>query len=197
MDFLSFCAFGVSCMLYPFAAYILALGICGYRGEHHKPIGVQQGIEVQQDDWVRHGEVVVARVLRYEESKEPKVNAELSDIMEDCPEHLRCPITWNLFRDPVRTKYGNVYERRALEAWLQSRMDANCPLTRRPLSLADVGAAPDVVAEVAKWCEQRRAQVLRSQRTLNRKQGRKHLRKHGRVPACARMGKRSTGKTYC
>ena len=83
-------------------------------------------------------------------NQQPDAKSELPESV-DCPNRLRCPITLNVFDDPVRTKYGHVYEREALEAWLQTRANAGCPLTRYPLSCADSSPAYDIVAEVAKW----------------------------------------------
>jgi hypothetical protein len=47
-----------------------------------------------------------------------------------------CPITFDVFRDPVRTKYGHYFERSFLVEWVKK--SNACPLTQQPLSLADV-----------------------------------------------------------
>ena len=51
------------------------------------------------------------------------------------PDHLRCPITHEMFRDPVVLQSGHTYERAAIEQHL--RNDRTDPLTR-----ARIGAAP-------------------------------------------------------
>lgn len=52
------------------------------------------------------------------------------------PDSLCCPILLQVFVNPVRTKYGHVFERVALEHWLDLRTE--CPLTRQPLSKVDI-----------------------------------------------------------
>ncbi|KAM8839036.1 uncharacterized protein ACB058_015598 isoform 2-T2 [Synchiropus picturatus] len=57
------------------------------------------------------------------------------------PPHLICPLTKSMFIDPVKTKYGTVYERKAIELHLkQHRYDPtagpNCPLRAGDLTPA-------------------------------------------------------------
>lgn len=51
-------------------------------------------------------------------------------------EDLICPITLQLFRDPVRAKDGHVYERQAIVTWILEH--GTSPLTREPLTLDDL-----------------------------------------------------------
>ncbi|KAK8662840.1 hypothetical protein V6N13_024727 [Hibiscus sabdariffa] len=44
-----------------------------------------------------------------------------------------CPITGQIFNDPVTLETGQTYERKAIEEWL-SRGNTTCPITRQPLS---------------------------------------------------------------
>ncbi|CAF3802955.1 unnamed protein product [Rotaria magnacalcarata] len=46
---------------------------------------------------------------------------------------LRCPITMDLFHDPVVASDGHTYERQAIEQWIRS--NGTSPLTRQPLSI--------------------------------------------------------------
>jgi hypothetical protein len=55
----------------------------------------------------------------------------------DIPDEYICPLTLELMRDPVMTKYGNSYERSAILKWVACGND-RCPLTRRPLHLNDI-----------------------------------------------------------
>ncbi len=48
-------------------------------------------------------------------------------------ELLRCPITWEVFRDPVSAPDGHTYERQAIEQWI--RRYGTSPLTRQPLCI--------------------------------------------------------------
>lgn len=53
-------------------------------------------------------------------------------------DHLICPITLELFRDPVKAKDGHVYERRAITRWILQH--GTSPLTRQPLEINDLVA---------------------------------------------------------
>ena len=56
------------------------------------------------------------------------------------PDHLCCPITCELFRDPVMlVASGHTFEREAAEAWLAAG-NATCPMTRLPVAQAGRGA---------------------------------------------------------
>ena len=46
---------------------------------------------------------------------------------------LRCPITMELFHDPVLAPDGNTYERQAIEQWIRSH--GTNPMTLEPLSI--------------------------------------------------------------
>lgn len=49
---------------------------------------------------------------------------------------LQCPITMEIFDDPVLAKDGYTYERQAIEQWILSH--GTSPMTRQPLSLNDL-----------------------------------------------------------
>ncbi|CAF3893334.1 unnamed protein product [Rotaria sp. Silwood1] len=46
---------------------------------------------------------------------------------------LRCPITMELFHDPVSAPDGHTYEKQAIEQWIRSH--GTSPITRQPLSI--------------------------------------------------------------
>lgn len=52
------------------------------------------------------------------------------------PESFYCPITYEIMTDPVVSKEGITYERRAIQHWI--RVNATSPATRNPLSEADL-----------------------------------------------------------
>lgn len=54
-----------------------------------------------------------------------------SDATLELPRDLLCPITMELFIDPVATADGHVYERRAITDWFQTRQTS--PVTNAPL----------------------------------------------------------------
>ncbi|KAL3908230.1 MAG: hypothetical protein SGILL_008559 [Bacillariaceae sp.] len=51
----------------------------------------------------------------------------------DIPSDLICPLTLEVFTDPLATKYGHNFEREAILEWLATHNQV-CPLTRKPLS---------------------------------------------------------------
>ncbi|OMO97147.1 hypothetical protein COLO4_14846 [Corchorus olitorius] len=48
------------------------------------------------------------------------------------PKDFVCPITGQIFNDPVTLETGQTYERKAIEEWL-NRGNTTCPITRQPL----------------------------------------------------------------
>ncbi|XP_031283198.1 putative E3 ubiquitin-protein ligase LIN-1 [Pistacia vera] len=51
------------------------------------------------------------------------------------PKDFVCPITGQIFNDPVTLETGQTYERKAIQEWLK-RGNTTCPITRQPLSLS-------------------------------------------------------------
>ncbi|XP_060962901.1 putative E3 ubiquitin-protein ligase LIN-1 isoform X1 [Cannabis sativa] len=49
------------------------------------------------------------------------------------PKDFVCPITGQIFCDPVTLETGQTYERKAIQEWLK-RGNTTCPITRQPLS---------------------------------------------------------------
>nr|XP_043619326.1 putative E3 ubiquitin-protein ligase LIN-1 [Erigeron canadensis] len=49
------------------------------------------------------------------------------------PKDFVCPITSQIFCDPVTLETGQTYERKAIEEWMK-RGNTTCPITRQPLS---------------------------------------------------------------
>ena len=51
-------------------------------------------------------------------------------------DELTCPITFQLFRDPVKAPDGHVYEREAITTWIL--LHGTSPFTRQPLEINDL-----------------------------------------------------------
>lgn len=49
---------------------------------------------------------------------------------------LTCPITKQVIKNPVRTPYGHLFERLAIQYHV--RQYKNCPVTRKPLTIDDL-----------------------------------------------------------
>lgn len=67
---------------------------------------------------------------------------------------LICPITLELFQDPVRAQDGHVYERQAITQWIQEH--GTSPLTRQPLQLDQL--VPD--EHIKRLAKQRRNSIV-------------------------------------
>jgi hypothetical protein len=57
------------------------------------------------------------------------------NLNESC-EHLICPITLKIFKDPIMSKSGVTYEKKAIIKWLKN--NKTDPLSREPLSIEDL-----------------------------------------------------------
>lgn len=70
------------------------------------------------------------------------------------PESFYCPLTHELFNDPVVDPEGNSYERSAITEWLQK--NSTSPITRTPLAISDLvpnRALRDAIEEKKKEIE--------------------------------------------
>ncbi|KAL5200213.1 hypothetical protein ABZP36_021416 [Zizania latifolia] len=72
------------------------------------------------------------------------------------PAHFRCPISLELMRDPVTAPTGITYDRESLEGWL-ARGHATCPVTGRPVRLADLVPNHATRRMIQDWCVANRA----------------------------------------
>ena len=64
-------------------------------------------------------------------------------------ESFICPISQQIMRDPVMTKYGHCFEREAITEWV--RKQGKCPLTQKPLSLSDIFPAYSVKSAIEEY----------------------------------------------
>lgn len=53
-------------------------------------------------------------------------------------EAFTCPITQEIIKDPVSSKYGHLYEKKAIEDWIEK--NHKCPMTNNPLEQKDLYA---------------------------------------------------------
>jgi U-box domain len=65
------------------------------------------------------------------------------------PEEFICPLTLELFHNPVVTRWGHSFERGALLRWLKHQ--EGCPLTRKPMSLRDIIANSALKERIEEW----------------------------------------------
>uniref|UniRef100_A0ACD5VR81 Uncharacterized protein n=1 Tax=Avena sativa TaxID=4498 RepID=A0ACD5VR81_AVESA len=70
------------------------------------------------------------------------------------PKDFVCPITSQVFDDPVTLETGQTYERRAIQEWLD-RGNATCPITRQHLHVGSLPKTNYVLKRlIAGWLEQ-------------------------------------------
>ncbi|XP_020585745.1 putative E3 ubiquitin-protein ligase LIN-1 isoform X2 [Phalaenopsis equestris] len=70
------------------------------------------------------------------------------------PKDFVCPITSNLFDDPVTLETGQTYERRAIQEWLE-RGNMTCPITRQKLHSSKLPKTNYVLKRlIASWREE-------------------------------------------
>lgn len=51
-------------------------------------------------------------------------------------EAFTCPITQELIKDPVTSKYGHLFEKAAIYEWIAK--NHSCPMTNKPLEVTDL-----------------------------------------------------------
>ena len=68
----------------------------------------------------------------------------------EAPSDYTFPLTLAVMDDPVMTKYGQSFERSAILQWLKAGHGA-CPLSRRPLSLADIVTNHSLRLKIVEW----------------------------------------------
>lgn len=74
---------------------------------------------------------------RQRDSKKTLKKMREGNAPEGCPKKYICEITGNLLRDPVRSPYGQVFEKRAIRTFLKKH-GRKCPITGMPLSKSEL-----------------------------------------------------------
>ncbi|KAK7268600.1 hypothetical protein RIF29_21301 [Crotalaria pallida] len=70
------------------------------------------------------------------------------------PKDFVCPITGQIFCDPVTLETGQTYERKAIQEWLKTG-NTTCPITRQPLSASTLPKTNYVLKRlITSWKEQ-------------------------------------------
>ena len=97
-------------------------------------------------------------------SDEDALQRALKDSLVLCkpspPDELCCPITLQLFQDPVKTLHGQTYERAAIEDWLESK--STDPMTGEILKIKALFSDDDMKARCSQYILSLTPQVTRS-----------------------------------
>ena len=75
-------------------------------------------------------------------------NNEERDTM--APTAFICPLTLEVMRDPVVSRYGQSYERSAILQWLVEG-NTSCPMTRQNLRMADLISNQPLRLKIRRW----------------------------------------------
>ena len=66
------------------------------------------------------------------------------------PDHFICPLTLQIMKDPLLSKYGHSFERTAILEWLATQ-DHHCPITRQPLQPSFLISNTRLIKEIQQW----------------------------------------------
>jgi len=87
-------------------------------------------------------------------TKNKKHNNPADEVPKDTPPEFICQLTQRVMSDPMKTIYGNVYDRTAIVNWLNTQGKI-CPLTGAPLSESDLVPHEELNKAIKKWILQR------------------------------------------
>jgi hypothetical protein len=130
--------------------------------------------------------------------KEQMEDSESDSDSDSDSDWMICPLTMDEFEDPVVTPYGHHFERAILEAWVTNKSET-CPLTRQPLTLADIAPAEPAFMERLRLLRLGRLQKGQKREAEGEAEGEGKQKEQStqnptsRVPNC-HFGKRCTNK---
>lgn len=68
----------------------------------------------------------------------------------EIPPEFKCAVSLKLLKDPLRSPFGQVFERQVIEAWFRD-FGNRCPLTGEPLSLQQLVSDEKLREEIHEW----------------------------------------------
>lgn len=71
----------------------------------------------------------------------------------DAPPNYRCEIDGKVMTNPIRTPYGNKFEKKTLEKWIDS-CGSVCPITSQPLRFDDCHYDKELKHEIVAWLKE-------------------------------------------
>ncbi|KAL3660289.1 E3 ubiquitin-protein ligase mib1 [Phytophthora oleae] len=82
--------------------------------------------------------------------KDPSKKKKKKSSSRDTPPEFKCAVSLKLLKDPMRSPYGQVFERQVIEAWFRD-FGNRCPLTGEPLSLQQLVSDEKLREEIREW----------------------------------------------
>ncbi|XP_057778029.1 E3 ubiquitin-protein ligase PUB23-like [Salvia miltiorrhiza] len=70
----------------------------------------------------------------------------------EVPSYFLCPISLEIMKDPVTISTGITFDRDSIEKWIFSYKNRTCPLTKQPLSDADLTPNVTLRRLIQSWC---------------------------------------------
>jgi hypothetical protein len=113
---------------------------------------------------VSHGKTKKKKRRAEDENEDSSGPSELRSSVETTIAELCCPITKALPVDPVAAEDGGVYEREAIERWIEEK--ATSPVTNKPMgaTLRPAAQVRSAVRAVARWAGERGKKVAAQMR---------------------------------
>ena len=105
------------------------------------------------------------------------------------PAAFRCPITYDIMREPAIALSGQTYERSAITRWLTGAHDHFDPITKAPLSLRHLSPNLALRAVIHDWLRERQVDLARWQW--------RHLRRPVERGGCGAPGAGGPGQRDC
>ncbi|KAF4325116.1 hypothetical protein BBO99_00000513 [Phytophthora kernoviae] len=69
---------------------------------------------------------------------------------QDIPPEFKCAVSLKLMKKPLRSPFGQVFERQVIEAWFRD-FGNRCPLTGQPLTLQELVSDDKLREEIHEW----------------------------------------------
>ncbi|KAG7397109.1 Ankyrin repeat domain-containing protein 27 [Phytophthora boehmeriae] len=70
--------------------------------------------------------------------------------IQDIPPEFKCAVSLKLMKKPMRSPFGQVFERQVIEAWFRD-FGNRCPLTGQPLTLQELVSDDKLQGEIREW----------------------------------------------
>ena len=90
-----------------------------------------------------------AATARPQEDETTNLHERVHDASSEIPDRFVCPLTLELMKQPLYSKYGHSFERKAILQWLST--NDTCPVTRKPLSPSLLIPNNQLKSQIANW----------------------------------------------
>lgn len=107
--------------------------------------------ELEEDDGESKDNETKAEVAHSSSSGKTKSKKKhKSGKSKDIPAEYKCSVSLKLLKDPLRSPFGHVFERRVIEAWFRD-FGNRCPLSGEPLTMQQLQSDDKLKASIQEW----------------------------------------------